>query len=320
MNKQWVHLNNFFLTRTKDSARLCVRISKKHDSALQAASAGGDVFFTGLYTAYHPLHTALVTAYDIWLSQTGSQQGQTYSLTQLLSQLRSTKAENWTVAVKNVYPKNTAKFTSLFPNLKKPFQAGSQQGKIDAVKALSIAIGTDASLTTVKTDVDAFYTSLNNAHANQKGSITTTSNFSDAVELARVNSCVGQFADYGALIQKYATHPEQVGNYFDKAALRNNVQVLFQHQVKKNSVNLVVKRRSVPDDAFLLENNGSVALVFGFVLHKDDHPGAVSVTVAPNTNVTVMASDLGDDLDHNHYLVCRNADLNMDGLLTVEII
>jgi hypothetical protein len=238
MKIQWMRLNNFFLLATASSYRLSVRISKKHFSALQMAGATADPFFVTMLGTYTPLHNALIVAYDNWLAQNGAQQSQTLSVAQLLRVLSGTKAENWMVAVKPIYGKTTIRFKQLFPALKTPFQTGGQQARIDAVKAFSISIGTDALLATVKTDVDVFYTLLNNAHTLQKGSITNTGNMSETVELARVAMCVAQLANYGGLLQKYASHPETVGNYFDVAALRNGTQVLFMHQVGKNSVNL----------------------------------------------------------------------------------
>jgi hypothetical protein len=320
MKIQWIRLNNFFLTATVTSYRLAVRISKKHVSALQMAAAGADAFFVTMLGTYTPVHNALVTAYDNWLAQNGTQQSQTLSVEQLLRLLSGTKAENWMVAVKPLYGKTSIRFKQLFPALKKPFQAGSQQDRIDAVKAFSISIGSDAGLTALKTDVDAFYLLLNNAHTAQKGSITNTGNLSETVELARVAMCTAQLADYGGLLQKYASHPETAGNFFDEAALRNGAQVLFNHQVGKGKVNLVTKHSAAPGDKYSLENTSDVDLLFGYVLHKTDQPSTVSVLVPAQENIIVVASDLTNDLANNHYLVCYNASAVAVGEFTVEFL
>ena len=194
-------------------------------------AAGGDAFFVTMYNYYHPLHLTLVAAYDIWVAQNGTQESQTLTLAQLLRLLSNTKAEDWMVAVKAHYGKNTARFKELFPDLKKVFQNGTQLERISAVNAFSIAIGADSLLATLKTEVDLFYTSLKTANTTQKGSITNTSLMSKTIEEARVASAIGQFADYGGLIQKYAATPEVVGPYFDEAAIRKGAQVLFHHHV-----------------------------------------------------------------------------------------
>jgi hypothetical protein len=320
MRRIWSILINTFLVATETSYKLAVRISTKHDAALQAAAASGDAFFVAMYAAYHPIHLALVAAYDIWIAHDGTQQSQTLTLTQLLRLLSGTKAEQWMVMVKIVYGKDTARFKEIFPHLKSVLQEGTQQARIDAVKAMSIAIGADASLTGVKSDVDTFYTSLLNANTTQKGSKSTTGTMSGDIETARVNSAVGQFADYGGLIQKYAATPEVVGNYFDEAGIRKGNQVIFHHHVRQTKVYTLCKHTSVAADEYLLENECPVDLWFAFVLHKGDVPTTVYVLVPANSDKTVHASDLTSDLLNNHYLVCYNPSATVEGLFTVEML
>ena len=320
MKRIWAILMNTFLIATEGSYKLAVRISTKHDAALATVAAGGDSFFVAMYNYYHPLHLTLVAAYDIWVAQNGTQESQSLTLGQLLRLLSNTKAEDWMVAVKAHYGKNTARFKELFPDLKKVFQNGTQLERISAVNAFSIAIGSDSVLATLKTEVDLFYVSLLAANTTQKGSITNTSLMSKTIEEARVASAIGQFADYGGLIQKYAATPEVVGPYFDEAAIRKGAQVLFHHHVKAVHVYTLCKHTSVALDEFLLENESPVELWFAFVLRKGDVPSTVFVKVDPNTNKTVHASDLTDDLLNNHYLVCYNPSTITAGLFTVEIL
>ena len=114
-------------------------------------------------------------AYTIWLSQQGATKGQTQSLNDLLDQLRSEQIENWDLAIQNVYRQKTPQYIALLPRHRTPFQTGSQQQRITAVAALSMAIGTDAALQTLKADVDEFYDALITASNSQKGSKSTKS-------------------------------------------------------------------------------------------------------------------------------------------------
>lgn len=320
MTRIWSILMNTFLIATEGSYKLAVRISTKHNAALFAAAAGGDAFFVAMFASYNPIHLRLLNAYQVWLAQDGTQQSQTLTLNQLLRLLSGTKAEAWMVTVKGFYNNKTARFKEIFPHLKNVFQEGTQQARIDAVKALSIAIGADALLATLKTEVDTFYASMLLANTTQKGSKTTTGTMSDDIETARVASAVGQFADYGGLIQRYAVTPEVVGNYFDEAGIRKGNQVLFHHHVRQVHVYTLCKHTSVAVDEFLLENECPVELWFAFVLRKGDVPTTVYVKVPANSNKTVHASDLSDDLLNNHYLVCYNPSTITEGLFTVEML
>ena len=320
MKRIWIYLINTFLVCTETSYRMAVRISTKHDAALQAAAAGLDAFFVAMYAAYHPIHLALVAAYDAWVAQGGTQESKTLTLNQLLRLLSGTYAETWMSAVKQFYGLNTARFKELFPDMKKVFQHGSQLDRIHAVAALLLAIGSDASLATLKATILTFYNQLLLANTTQKGSISVTNTLSHNLEEARKTSCVEQFGNYGGLIQKFKTTPETVGNYFDERALRGGNQVLWHHSVAKTKVYTVCKHTSAPTDEWLLENDGDTALDFGFVLNKGDNPGLVFVRVAAHANVTVHASDLTNDLTHNHYLVAKNNDLLVDGEFTAEIL
>jgi len=314
------HFHNFFLSTTESSFRLAVRMSTKHDGALYIQSLTLDPFFVTMYGYFHPIHVALKAAYDAWISQGGSQESLTLTLNQLLRLLSGTKADAWMSAVKVVHDKTSARFKEIFPDLKKSLQQGTQTQKIAAVHAISLAIGTEGALSILKTDVDTFYALLLGANTTQKGSISHTGILSDTIEAARVNDCIAQLADYGLLMNKYASTPEVVANYFDEAALRHGNQVLFHHGVKKTKVYTVCKHTSVGTDEFLLENDGDADLIFGFVLHKDDVPAVVFVTVLAHTNQTVHASDLSNDLTNNHYLVCYNANTLVDGEFTVEFL
>ena len=320
MKRAWIYLINTFMVCTDGSYRLAVRISRKHDAALQAAAVGLDPFFVAMYNAYHLLHVALVAAYNAWVSQGGTQESQTLNLAQLLRLLSGTKAEKWMSAVKGFYALGTVRFKELFPDLKKTYQHGSQEDRIATVEAFIIAIGSDASLAALKAEVIVFRDLLKAALTDQKAGISSTNSKSTDLEKARKASAVGQYGDLGGLMKQFKDDPSNIGDYFDVVALRDGAQVIFHHKVKKGTVYGVCKHTSVPTDEWLLENDGDVPLVFALVLHKNDMPGIVYVTVAPHSNMTVHASALSADLANDHYLVAHNADLLVDGEFTAEIL
>lgn len=311
----WIFLQNPMLHSTENSYRNAAKISEFHFGALQ--SQAGNPFFDGLITAYSPLHSGFMTAYQDWKNSFGQQQSKTLTLTQLLSLLRNTKIRNWDVAIQNVYAINTAQYKALLPSRRVPFQNGNQTDRVSAVKTLSLAIGSDASLATVKTDVDAFYTQLNTALTAQKGGLAGKLTGSDAVEAARVAMCTGQYANLGALIQHFAATPDNIGQYFDLLAIRDGAQVIFTGDTNPGQTETIVKHTFNSSGSVRLQNTGTVDLKFFLSATQDGPSGALTVIVSAGTETTVAITALGDIT--NTYLNVFNASGLAKGEWTIEL-
>lgn len=314
-SKPWIYAQNTFLNVTSESYRLAVRISTYHLGALQ--SQAGEKFFDDLIEAFEPLHEALITSYDNWKSTSGTQQGKTLNINQLLSLLSGSKIRSWDISIQNVYAIDTPEYKSLLPNRRTPFQTGTQTDRLSAIDALSQAIGADAALATVKTDVDAFYTLLSTALNQQKGSIASTKSKSDTLEAARVAMCIAQYSDLGALMQKYATTPENISQYFDLIAIRSGSQVIFTGDTKALQHENVLKHTFSATDTVRLENEGPTDLQFYLSAAKDDGPGATTVTVAAGQEVSALITQLGSVA--NTFLNVYNTSAIAKGEWTIEL-
>lgn len=311
----WDFTVNPFSVATEGSYKLAVKISLFHLGALKSQS--GNAFFDNLITSYTPIHNALSDAYDEWFVKFGLQKSKTLTLQQLLDILRSTKIRSWDIAIQNVYAVNSTQYMALLPNRRRPFQQGTQTQRMSAVHALSLAIGTDASLATTKTDVDIFYTQLNNALTTQKGGLTTKNTQSDAVEAARIAMCTGQYANLGALIQHFAATPDSIGQYFDLLAIRDGAQVIFTGDTEKGQIETIVKHTFDASDSVRLQNRGLDALKFFLSATQDGPSGATVVIVAAGTETTVPITALGDIA--NTYLNVYNASSLVKGEWTIEL-
>lgn len=313
----WSYLINPILSVTEDSYRLAVRVSVYHIGALK--SKAGDPFYEKLITDYQPLHDTLVNNYQNWKAATGGQQGKTLTVNQLLRVLSSSKARQWDIATQMVHSINTENYKKIFPRRRIPFQQGSQTEKLTAVESLAKAIGNDAALAAVKSDAEKFYTQLYNALETQKGSIAQKGTFSDEVETARIAMCTGQYANLGALINKYAASPEYINQFFDLIAIRRGTQVIFTGDTKPLETENILKHTFGEDDNVKLENEGVTVLIFFLAAQKDDEPGTTTITVMPGTEITVKASALGD-IKTNTFLNVRNTDAINKGEWTVEFV
>ena len=313
--RTWMYLQNPFLNATASSYLNGMNISTYHDNAL--AKMKSDPFILGLYNAYHPLHLLYKTAYSTWITQGGTQQGETLNLQQLLNWLSNTKIRHWDQQILSHYEPNTPAYKRLLPNHRKPFQQGSQIERILAVKSLSDAIGSDELLAATKTDILNCYTQLDAAYDMQKGNKTSTKNLSGNLELAREAMCAGQYANLGGLIQKYSTTPTVIEQYFDLQAIRRSQQVFFTGQLKPGEVYTIVKHTFGETDQVLLTNTGTTQLKFYLAHAKDAQPGDTFITLATGEQ-TVMAGALGKLTDM--YLTVVNTDPLHAGEFSAELV
>jgi hypothetical protein len=313
--KTWPFMQNPFLNATENSFHNAMGISTHHDNALSSVKA--DPFFLGLYNGFHPLHLNFKTAYDIWITQGGAQQSETLNITQLLNLLAYSKIRPWDIQIQMKYPPNTPAYKNLLPNHRKPFQHGTQSDRIHALYALSKALSNDEALAPVKTEVDTFYAQIDAAYNKQKESKTLTKNKSSELEAARVAMCIGQYADLGDLIKKYAATPEKMEPFFDLMAIRQSKQVLFTGQLKAGEVYTIVKHTFGLSDQVMLINSGVTELKFYLASAKNMKPGTTFITLASGEQ-TVLASALGKLTDT--YLTVNNTDSIHEGSFGIELV
>lgn len=312
--RPWIFIQNPFYNVTRDNYRLAVTISTYTDAALNAAKA--DATILSLYTPYHALHLAYVAAYESWIAQANSQQGNTLSLTQLLDQ-STAKINDWDLAIQNVYRRGTPQYKAILPNGHNPFQRGTQTSRIAAFKALSINLSGIAALTTTKTAVDAFYTLLDTANTTQKGSKTTTNSFSSNVEAARIAACDGLYSVLGGLMQKYNTNTAKIADFMDLENIRSGEQTDFTGHTLPDQTNKIAKRTLADNQSIRLINQGNLKIQFYLATNPTDIIGTKSVIVNPFEDKTVLASDMGD-VYTQHFLMVNNMESN--GIAQWELI
>ena len=311
MTNIWKFLINPFLVACRDSSINTMKISTFHDSALQAVQT--DTFLGPLYTTYHPIHTALVGAYDALVSQGANTSGETLSVDQMLSMLSGTKIDLWDLAMQNVYNKKTPQYKALMPHRRTPFQSGKQEARIEAVKSLGTNLTGITALATTKTAVDAFYQQLVAANALQKGGKSLKTSRSADFETARINMCNLQYSQLGLLISHFNTTPERVAAFFDLETIRNYSQIDFTGHLKPLHSHNICKHTFSPEDIITVKNTSPVALQLFLGLTKSIEAKSILptgiVTIGANSEQSIPASSLGD-LTHTN-LIIYNPDENI---------
>ena len=289
MDYIWPFLLNPILNCTDGSYRKALNVSIRHYNAMSNSTIQ---FIIDMFVIYEPLHLAFVAAYNEWIAQSGSQQGETLTVNQLL-RLVSKKIKTWDIAIQSKYADDTARYKQLLPNHRIPFQSGAQDLRIGAISSLSTNIGADPLLATVKTDVDLTFTQIQTAFNQQKHNISETLISSDAVETARVAMCVGQYADLGTFISHYASHHIDIAPYFDIETIRQHDQVIFDGHVKPLENKFFRKHTFTPLDEVSIWNKGAGVLKFFLTELKGGALGSTCVTVQPASKYVGLASAMG---------------------------
>ncbi len=315
---QWTFFVNPLLGATRDSYQNAMAISTFHDDALSGMQ--NDPFFGPLYTLYHPIHLAFKQVYDAYDAQGNVQTGQTLNFAQLIKALASVKIKAWDIAIQNIYAQGTTPYKTIMPHNRVPFQSGKQSEKLQAVTTLSTALAGIPALASVKADVDAFWQLLDTAFRSKNTGKSTTFQYSAAVDAQRIIMCTAQYANLGAMINKFPAATDNLDIYFDLATIRSASQASFTGHLKPLAKHCIFKHTFAATDEILLINAGNGQLNYYLGLTKTAVPvtGSVVITLAPNTEQTIAASALGD-FANNLYLIVANPDANLTAAWEVDL-
>ncbi len=318
LKKPWLYFQDPFFNATKKSFKKAVKISTYTDAQLFAK--GNDPFYEPLYVAYHPLHLALVAAYNTWKAQGGSQKGATVTVAQLLAQLSPFRIGNWDRAVQAFFAKGTAVYMSIFPKGHKIFQQGTILSRINAVVQLANSLTGKVGLSTTLTDVTTFSNTLNIANTSQTGSRGTTNVLSDAVETARIAACSMMFCILGQCIAKYPEDPSVTSVIFDLETVRSRQQTEFVSIVKADAFKNIAERKFTLTDIIDVDSDGLAELGYYLAAKKGDAPAGYTVVpvLAGKSRAITIDEFINDTM--NKFLCVVNLSSVLSGHCTVDLI
>ncbi len=302
----WYLSNNQFKNVTKKSLRKAYKLSLFHDRNLfqKTIDFPLDADWAMLYARYHSEHLAYVVAYTNWKASGGSLSGNTQTLNELFA-LIPKMLDKWVSMILPIYDRASAKFKSFFPLGHKPFQKGSIDERIVAISTLSTTIGTDVSLASVKTVIDADHLSFVAARDTQEGGKTSKKSLSEAVEAARVDIMDLQYGDAGFLINKFFKTPKSIESVFDLQTLKETMQSYFTKTMKTSETYSLTKNTFAATDeirgkvADAANPTDKVTLYLGSTLGGIDSP---SIDIINNTDYKFAASEFLVDLASHTFL------------------
>ena len=297
----WKFSENQMEISTRESLKKAVILSTYHDNALLALSTTYPELLP-LYTRYHPLHLALVAAYNTHTSSGSIQQGERLSVSQEFVVSKGLLTEEWMPAISLIYKKTTPRYKAIFPNGLKPFNKGGIDEKIAAFDVLGMNIGTDAALATIKTAVVSNYDSLLADRAAQKTAKTTTADNSTASEEARVAAMNMQYRNLGNIMDVFFdTRETMCGLVFDLVTLRENPQTIFTGGIVAGATDDILAHTFLAVDQFAakIAGSGSFNLYLSTTPTGTDSTG-VSVTANIKKYITASSFDVTDYATHRY--------------------
>ena len=307
MKHTWIYFQNPFLNCTRKNYKKAVKISSYTDARLLVKI--GDPFYAGLYATYHPLHLALVSGYNIWKAQGGTQKGETVSLLQLIAELNPGKSGLWNRAVQFLHPIGSSVYTAIFPKKMKPFYTGTTLERINAVAQLEISLTGKIGLETTLADVTTFSGKLTTADAAQTGSVGTTTTASEDVEKARIKAMVMLYSILGQCIGHLAETPKLITVLFNLNVIRNTLQTIFTGAIKKNAFETFAQRTLTLEDTIDFENDGDTLLGIYMAENPDESPtGYTVVNVLSKKTDTILVRSFTDNTTNTFLCIVNLSD------------
>lgn len=307
MELAWKYVDNQFVLETAKSYKKAFKMSNYHDSAL-AKAAASDPIFIPIYNRYHPLHEAFRQKYNEWVSAGGTQESQSLNVKQQLK-LALEKIDDWDVAIQVLYKKTTVRYKAIFPDGRKPYNRGGVDLRINAFDILSINIGADPALATVKAEVDATYLLLDAARDNQEGAIADTKHGSGNVETARIALMTMQYRDMAWVLDNfYDSRSNLCTDLFDLSTLRGHQQTSFNATLAVSENKPVLTRTFVADDFLRLKVDGPGPVMF-YLASTVGGTDSTAVTRTTNHDQKAEMSEFGitDYGTHRHLTAINNS-------------
>lgn len=318
----WHYLSNQFEKATDNSFRKMLTITNDHFARLQAQQADPEVL--PLLARTTPVHDAYLDGYSGWKSALGLYRSSTSIVEGLLEQLSSSLARQWDVAVMSEYDKGTPEHTALLPNGREPFQKGTIDERVSAVKTLGTTLTDYAALADLKVEVDDFHTEIKNARDGQQNREQLAGQSSTDLEQARKAIATMLYRNLGTLMDLNGEDPDNVLNFFEVSLIQSHSAAEEEEEEYSGPVGAGSTINIASDiDAgatVIITNTGDVSLTFC---------GAEDALMAcPNDGTALLLSEgevfegTASDLlnDGQNFLNVSNNHPTAEGSYNVEVV
>jgi hypothetical protein len=315
----WIHISNPFEAVTKESRRKMLILITDHTSRLQNGVAVAVI--NTLYTRTAPVKLDFSNKYSTWSVANGQWKAETNRVNAGLKDLSGTKIENWDIRIQMIFTQGSADYQALLPRRRVPFQEGTMDERIAAVHTLGEALDAypgEASLVTLKGEVDAFYTDLLGKRNVQQQREQAVKNASDVLEAARVVCADMMFRNLGMLIDTYPTEPGMITNYYQMDLMRDQPDnsVEYDGVLGQGETRAAVSTGITQTSSILIRNTGLTALEVDLQANPNVI-GPTALILQPGEDHVVHEGDIPPL--SAYYLNIRNQSVTQQGSYHVVV-
>ena len=219
MTRPYRFFINPFLSITRTSNRIALTVGVDHHAKLVGGQADPDI--AELLLSFKPVLDAFISVNSNLNGVLGGYKARTQNVEELFETVNSEKLAYWEGQIFYFYPKGTVKATELFPKKRRPFQQGTYEQRIQAIKTLGNVCAATPNLAAVGANILAFHTQIESARvAQQSDGEAAVAAQRSLRETARLLLCEELFGNMAALMHKFRKNPEAVGDFFEMELLR----------------------------------------------------------------------------------------------------
>ena len=302
-------IKNIFRRAMKVSTSYALQISQFVRDMLFTNQAV-DVRIAALYTYYNPLNIALAA---IAARRDADKILKVAATQQVITTVAGMKTavRKWVRQILMEYEEGSERYDELLIGGRKGFYSGSRASRLLRVKALVLAIGTDASLAALKLEVQAYADALEGktqTQSSKKGSVDT--------DIAAMKNAVDAAAEgvwycFHGLMMVFISTPKKALAYFPMELIyKATHEKSYTEQVPKREKRKICIKHFKPGDTVTMENLANVDLWVAITQTAKSEPTTWYLLPA-GTIVTINPSLLGNIA--YKFVMVKNDDFNTTG-------
>ena len=156
----------------------------------------------------------------------GMWKARTQTMRKFIAQLRGEHIARWdamvscTDVLQGTYMPGSAGHLKIFPHGRRPFQQGSIDSRIAAVRILAASLAEMPAMAGVAGLVNTFYSAIRTVREEQREAEGGVSGKSSHLESRRRAAAIALQKNLGRLIEKYAETPDKIMAFFDLKDVR----------------------------------------------------------------------------------------------------
>lgn len=213
----WVYFSNPFYVQTQKNYKNFFALSSNHLASLEEA-AKTSALIERLVDDYQPLHEAFSEVYVEWQSAKGLLKGLTAQVDKKQETLVK-RIGKWDVRLQTVFYQDTPEYQALLPQKRKPFQSGSREQRLQALKVFAKNLARYPQLAALQKEVGSFYQAFVDLREQQQRQQTTITRTAEILKGCHQRAAVQMYRNLGMLIYIYDTGYE-LASFFKLSLIR----------------------------------------------------------------------------------------------------